>query len=47
MIEEAIRAVFGSTEKQLPLPEAISGAFMLGDLIYARYRLFACGFATR
>ena len=38
--------VWGSTEKQLPLPDAISGAFLLGDLIYARYRLFACGFAV-
>ena len=38
--------MFGSTEKQLPLPEAISGAFMLGDLIYAKYRLFACAFAA-
>jgi branched-chain amino acid transport system permease protein len=46
VIEEGIRALWGSTEKQLPLPEAISGAFMLGDLIYARYRLFACGFAA-
>src|SRR5690349_3977974 len=46
VIEEGIRAVFGSTEKQLPLPEAVSGAFMLGDLIYARYRLFACAFAA-
>ena len=46
VIEEGIRAVFGSTEKQLPLPEAISGAFMLGDLIYAKYRLFACAFAA-
>ena len=46
VIEEGIRAVFGSTEKQLPLPEAVSGAFMLGDLIYAKYRLFACAFAA-
>jgi branched-subunit amino acid ABC-type transport system permease component len=46
VIEEGIRAVFGSTEKQLPLPETISGAFMLGDLIYARYRVFACAFAA-
>jgi len=45
VIEEAIRLVWGSTEKQLPLPEAISGAMLLGDLIYSRYRLFACGFA--
>src|SRR6185503_13588495 len=42
VIEEAIRAVFGSTEKQLALPEAISGAFMAGDIIYAKYRVFAC-----
>jgi branched-subunit amino acid ABC-type transport system permease component len=42
VIEEAIRALFGSTEKQLPLPEAISGAFMAGDIIYARYRVYAC-----
>ena len=45
VIEEAIRAVWGSAEKQLPLPEAISGAFLLGDLIYSRYRFFASGFA--
>jgi branched-subunit amino acid ABC-type transport system permease component len=42
VIEEAIRAVFGSTEKQLPLPDAISGAFIAGDIIYAKYRVFAC-----
>ena len=46
VIEEAIRAIFGSTEKQLPLPEAISGAFMAGDIIYARYRVFACVLAA-
>ena len=46
VIEEGIRAVWGSTEKQLPLPDAITGAFVLGDLIYARYRLFACAFAA-
>src|SRR4030095_14706459 len=42
VIEEAIRALFGSTEKQLPLPDAVSGAFMAGDIIYAKYRVFAC-----
>lgn len=45
IIEEGIRLVWGSTEKLLPLPEAISGATLLGDLVYSRYRLFACGFA--
>ncbi len=46
VIEEAIRLVWGSTEKQLPLPEALSGAVLLGDLLYSRYRLFACAFAV-
>ena len=46
VIEEMIRLVWGSSEKQLPLPQAISGAFMLGDLIYSKYRLFASGFAV-
>ncbi len=45
VIEEGIRVVWGSTEKQLPLPEAISGAFVFGELLYSKYRLFATGFA--
>jgi branched-chain amino acid transport system permease protein len=46
VIEEAIRLVWGSTERQLPLPEAISGATLIGELVYSRYRFFACGFAV-
>jgi branched-chain amino acid transport system permease protein len=46
VLEEGIRAVFGSTEKQLALPAAISGAVLVGDLIYSSYRLFACAFAA-
>ncbi|HEY2927041.1 branched-chain amino acid ABC transporter permease [Piscinibacter sp.] len=45
VIEEMIRVVWGANEKQLPLPDALSGAFVLGDLIYSRYRFFAAGFA--
>jgi branched-subunit amino acid ABC-type transport system permease component len=45
VIEELIRLVWGSTEKQLALPESISGAVLIGDLIYAKYRFFASGFA--
>jgi len=45
VIEEAIRVVWGSNEQQLPLPAAISGAFLFGDLIYSTYRFYACGFA--
>jgi branched-chain amino acid transport system permease protein len=46
VIEELIRLVWGSTEKQLPLPEAISGAFLVGDLIYSKYRFYASAFAV-
>ncbi|WP_186510884.1 branched-chain amino acid ABC transporter permease [Caenimonas sedimenti] len=46
VIEEGIRLIWGSTEKQLQLPEVISGAFLIGDLIYSKYRLFASGFAV-
>jgi len=46
VIEETIRLVWGSTEKHFELPQAISGAFLLGDLIYSRYRFFASGFAV-
>jgi branched-chain amino acid transport system permease protein len=45
VIEEGIRLVWGSNEQQLALPAAISGAFMAGDLIYSRYRVFASLFA--
>ncbi len=45
VIEEGIRLVWGSNEQQLPLPQALSGAFMVGDLIYSRYRVFASVFA--
>ena len=46
VLEELIRLIWGSSEKQLLLPEAISGAIRLGDLIYANYRFFASGFAV-
>jgi branched-subunit amino acid ABC-type transport system permease component len=45
VIEEMIRVTWGSQEKSLPVPEAISGAVLIGDLVYARYRFFACGAA--
>jgi branched-subunit amino acid ABC-type transport system permease component len=45
VIEELIRVVWGSAERQLPVPEPLSGAVLVGDLLYARYRFFAAGFA--
>lgn len=46
VIEELIRAAWGSRERQLPLPEMMSGAVVVGELFYAKYRLFACGIAA-
>jgi branched-chain amino acid transport system permease protein len=46
VIEEGIRLLWGSNEQQLALPSTISGAFMVGDLIYSRYRVFASVFAV-
>lgn len=46
VIEELIRALWGSRERVLPLPEAISGAVLVGDLIYSKYRFFACAVAA-
>jgi branched-chain amino acid transport system permease protein len=46
VIEETIRLVWGSSEKQLMLPEVISGAFVMGELVYSKYRFFASGFAV-
>jgi branched-chain amino acid transport system permease protein len=46
VIEELIRVAWGSRERTLPVPDAISGALLIGDLIYARYRFFACAFAV-
>ncbi len=45
VIEEGIRLVWGSNEQQLPLPAAISGAFVMGELIHSTYRLYASAFA--
>ena len=46
VIEEIIRAAWGSRERVLPVPEAMSGAVLVGDLIYAKYRFWACSIAT-
>jgi branched-chain amino acid transport system permease protein len=41
VIEELIRVVWGSNEKQLLVPEQLSGAMVVGGLLYAKYRVFA------
>lgn len=41
VLEEAIRIVWGPGEQNLPVPEGVNGGFVVGDLIYSRYRFFA------
>ncbi|WP_437716845.1 branched-chain amino acid ABC transporter permease [Sorangium sp. So ce448] len=41
VLEEGIRIAWGPGEKNLPVPEAVNGAFMAGDLFYSKYRFFA------
>jgi branched-chain amino acid transport system permease protein len=41
VIEELIRVVWGSNEKQLLVPEQFSGAMVVGGLLVAKYRIFA------
>ena len=43
VLEESIRILWGSSEQFLPIPDAVSGAFMAGGMIYSNYRFFAAG----
>jgi branched-subunit amino acid ABC-type transport system permease component len=43
VLEELIRIVWGAGEQNLPVPDAVNGAFVVGDLIYSKYRFFAAG----
>src|SRR5947207_14691332 len=46
VIEESIRVIWGTRDYVLPLPDAISGATLVGGMIYAKYRFFAAAFAV-
>jgi len=45
VIEELIRVLWGSAEKPFPVPSAITGGLLIGDLIYSTYRFYASAFA--
>jgi branched-chain amino acid transport system permease protein len=45
VLEESIRVIWGTTEQILPLPQHVTGAFLMGGMIYSTYRFFAAGFA--
>ena len=38
--------IWSTRDYVLPLPDAISGATLLGGMIYAKYRFFAAAFAV-
>ena len=45
VIEELIRVIWGSSEQLLQVPQALSGPFIFGGMIYSRYQFFASAFA--
>jgi branched-chain amino acid transport system permease protein len=46
VIEELIRVIWGTAEQNLPVPDAINGAFLMGGVIFSKYRFFAAAFAA-
>lgn len=45
VVEEAIRLLWGTGEQNMPVPQMISGAFLMGGLIFSTYKFYAAGFA--
>ncbi len=45
VLEESIRVIWGTGEQVLPVPQKVSGAFLMGGMIYSNYRFFAAGLA--
>ncbi|KZM51825.1 branched-chain amino acid ABC transporter permease [Labrenzia sp. OB1] len=45
VVEEVIRLVWGTGEQNLSVPQAINGAFLMGGLIFSKYKFFAAAFA--
>ena len=46
VIEEMIRLTWGTGEQSLTVPQAINGAFLMGGLIFSKYKFFAAAFAS-
>jgi len=45
VIEEGIRLVWGTRDHVLPVPPAVSGAFLFHEIIWSTYRFYAAGIA--
>ena len=41
VLEEGIRIVWGKGEQNMPVPDSVNGSFVVGDLVYSKYRFFA------
>jgi branched-chain amino acid transport system permease protein len=46
VIEEAIRTLWGSQERILPVPDVVQGPWLIGEMFFAKYRFFAAGAAA-
>lgn len=46
VIEEAIRMIWGSQERVLPLPSGLQGSVPFGEVYFAKYRFYAAGAAA-
>ena len=46
VIEEMIRLVWGTRDHVLQVPQAVSGGFLFGDLIWSTYRFYAAGISA-
>jgi len=46
VIEETIRLVWGTRDYVLQVPQAVSGGFLFGDLIWSTYRFYAAGISV-
>ncbi len=46
VIEEIIRLGWGTGEQSLTVPQSINGAFLMGGLIFSKYKFFAAIFAS-
>ena len=46
VIEETIRLIWGTRDYVLQVPQAVSGGFLFGDLIWSTYRFYAAGISV-
>ncbi len=46
VLEEVLRLTWGTRDHVLPIPQAMSGGFIFGDLIWSTYRFYAAGMAA-